>query len=293
MPIYIVFSLLAALAFGLSSVFSKLASKHQVNNPWVLIFYSYLTFFPLVALFPFFFEIGWPTAGWPFLFLNALCFFLGLIFFNKALYRLDASTMAPFFQLQAAFLAVLAFVFLKEKFPSQNYLYLMLIVIGSILVSLDERMHLKSYLRLGILWIILQQFFHASANLFAGFAVREMDSFTFLYWSNWIGMIFPLLLMPFIGSDKLKISLTQFKPIFLAAFFSVAGAAFQFKAFETNVTISGVLCLLTAPIVLLISIVLSRFRPEFLEHHTARVYLVRALGVAIILIGAVKISLGQ
>jgi len=44
-------------------------------------------------------------------------FTLGNLFFVNAIYKMDASTFAPFFQLQSAFIAIIAFVFLGERFP--------------------------------------------------------------------------------------------------------------------------------------------------------------------------------
>lgn len=289
---YIIFSLIAAFFFSLSTLTNKFASKHKIANPWVMLFYSTLTFVPFLLLVPLFFNVSFPIAGWSYIFLYSLTFFIGHIFFILAIYRLDASTFAPFFQLQSVFVVILAFLFLGERFPSSNYLFIILILLGSILVSLDEKMNLKTYFKLGILLIISQQLFHAFSNLFAGFALRSINSFTLIFWGDLTTAALALLIIPFIGFSKLKVSASQIKPLLLAGFFSIAGATLLFTAFQTNVTISSVLSLLTSPIVLVFTIIASVVRPRLLEHHTKKVYAIRTLGVLLILIGAIKLSTG-
>ena len=288
---YILFSFIAAFGFALSSLSNKFASKHKISNNWVLLFYYYLTIIPFLFLLPLIFNVTIPTSGWGYIFLYALAFFIGNIFFTTAIYKLDASTFAPFFQLQTAFIAILAFIFLKERFPIENYLPIVIMVLGSVLVSMDERVSFKSYLKLATLLIIFQQLFHAFSNLFAGFALKSMNSFTFMFWGDLTASFLVLSIVPFIGIKKLKVSFSQIKPLFLGSLFSTIAATSLFTAFQTNITISSALALLTAPIVLLLTVLASKFRPNLLEHHTRKVYIIRAIGVVAILLSALKLSL--
>ena len=197
-----------------------------------------------------------------------------------------------FSNFKPAFITILAFLFLGERFPLSNYLWIGLILVGAILVSLDERMTVKTFFRKTILLIILMQFFHALSNLYAGFALKTMDFWNLTFWSTIISTLLILVLVPPLARFKLKVSFTQLKPLFAVNFFSFIGATSLFAAFQTNLTISSAISLLTAPIVLFISILLSKFQPEFLEHHSGKVYLIRPIGVILILFGAIKISLG-
>lgn len=288
---YILFSFLAAFGFALANLSNKFASKHKISNNWVLLFYYYLTIIPFLFLLPLIFNVTIPTSGWSYIFLYAVAFFIGNIFFTIAIYKLDVSTFAPFFQLQTAFIAILAFIFLKERFPLENYLPIAIMVLGSILVSMDEGISFKSYLKLATLLIIFQQLFHGFSNLFAGFALKSMNSFTFIFWGDLIASLLVLSIIPFVGIKKLKVSFSQVKPLFLGSLFSTIAATSLFTAFQTNVTISSALALLTSPIVLLLTILTSTFRPDLLEHHTRKVYIIRAIGVVAILLSALKLSL--
>ena len=164
-------------------------------------------------------------------------------------------------------------------------------LVGSILVSIDEKFSIKTYFKLATLLIILQQIFHAFSNLFAGFALKSMNSFTFMFWGDLIASLLALIIIPFVGFNKLKVSFPQIKPLFVGSFLSTIAATSLFTAFQSNVTISSTLALLTSPIILVFTIFLSVFKPELLEHHTKKVYLVRFIGVLLILFGALKLSL--
>ena len=292
MPNYILLSFLAAVSFAIAAIFEKFTSKHAIKERWPLLFYYYLTFIPFIFLIPFFGKIQIPVNSWLNLFFYSLFFFVGNICFFTAIFKTDASVFAPFFQLQAAFVAILAFLFLGERFSLTNYLWISLILAGAILVSLDERMTFKTFFQKYILLIILWQLFHAVSNIFAGFALRKMDFWNLTFWSSIVSTILILIVIPFFARLKLKASFHQLKPLFIVNLFSFIGANSLFAAFQTNLTISSTISLLTAPIVLLVSIILSKFKPEFIEHHNGKVYLVRIIAGIIILFGAFKISLG-
>lgn len=293
MPQYIIFAILAAIGFSLSNLIFKFTSKHNIANPWVLQFYSGLTLLPFLLILPVFFSVSFPRSGWQYIFLYALTFFLGNIFFLKAIYKLDMSTIAPLFQLQSALVGLLAFIFLGERFPIENYFLIIVMLIGATLVSIDEKMNWKSIFSLGVMLILLQQFFHALSNLFAGFALKSMNSFTFLFWGDSLAELFTLGFVWFlIGSRRLKIPWSQIKPLFIAGLFSTIGASSLFTAFQSNLTISSALALLTAPIVFGLTLTASIFKPELLEHHTAKIYILRGLGVLLIFLAAVKIAVG-
>jgi drug/metabolite transporter (DMT)-like permease len=293
MPKYILLSFLAAISFAIAGVFNKFASKHSIKERWPLLFYYYVTFFPFIVLIPFLAKLRFPFDSLPTLIIYSLFFFLGNICFFTAIFKTDASVFAPFFQLQAAFVALLAFLFLGERFAATNYLWIGLILIGAVLVSLDEKMSLKSFFQKAILYVILMQLFHAVANLYAGFALKTMDFWNLTFWSTFTSAIFVFAFVPFMAKFKLKVNLSQLKPLLVVNFFSFIGATSLFAAFQTNLTISSAISLLTAPIVLLISVVLSKFRPDFIEHHSGKVYLIRTVGIILILLAALKISLGQ
>jgi drug/metabolite transporter (DMT)-like permease len=286
---YIFFAGTAAVAFAISQVLNKLLSKHSIDNKDSLMAYFMVATFTFgLTLIPF---VPLTLPSWEVLQLlmfAAATFLIGYYFFFRGIFTTDASSVAPLFQTQAALVALLAFLFLGERFPLQNYLWMILLGIGAILVSFDEKMSVKGFLRPGIALILLMQVFHALSNVVVGVALNQVSPLTFLFWEN---MIIGLAAIVFIlfKKPKMNYSLNQIIPMFISSFVVGIGILSLFRAFAENLTISSVVGLLSAPLVFVISLIASRFSPTFLEHHTSKVYFVRGLGLIIILVGAYQI----
>jgi len=71
-------------------------------------------------------------------------FLIGYYLFFTGIFMTDASSFAPLFQLQAGFAGKLAFLFLDERFLLSNYLWMILHILGTILVSYHEKMTVKT-----------------------------------------------------------------------------------------------------------------------------------------------------
>ena len=84
--------------------------------------------------------------------------------------------------------------------------------------------------------------------------------------------------------------LSQIGPMFLSSYVVGIGVISLFSAYAQNLTVSSVIGLLSSPIAFVISILASKYSPQLLEHHSPKTYLVRALGLLVILLGAVQIT---
>lgn len=296
MPSYIFYSLTAAVGFAAASILNKLTSKHAVTERWPLLFWNYLTFAPFAAIIPFIAAISIPNslAEWLFIFGYSLFFLVGNICFFTAIFQVDASVFAPFMQLQAAFLAILAFLFLGERFPLINYLWIGTLIFGAVLVSIEDKSKinlLSGQRRRALILIILAQLLFASSNLFSGLLVKSMGFWNVMWWTYLMSIPMMLTLAKKVNRfDKLKITFRQLRPLLAVNAGTFIGAASLFRAFQDNVTISATIGLLTGPIIFVFAVVASRINPEFLEHHSHRTYLIRAGGVLITLIAAVMLS---
>ncbi len=287
---YITFALLAAICFSLSLVVSKLASKHSIDNPDSLISYFLLT---SLFLLPFLAIIAKPTLPNPntlfLIFITQSTFIIGYYYFYKGIFTTDASSFAPLFQLQAILIAILAYLFLGETFPASNYLWGILIITGAILVNYNENTSLKAFMQKGTFFILIMQVFHSISNLFIGITLKQINFLQLAFWGHVYIFIFGLTFI-LIKKPKLNYKKAQILPVIIASILGGIGGVFLFKAFSTNLTISSLIALLSSPIVFIISIIASKFAPQLLEHHSSKVYLVRGIGIAIILLSAIKIA---
>lgn len=289
---YLFFALTAATCFAISQVMSKLLSKHSIDNRDSLMAYFMMSSFVFGLLLLPFTPMTIPSIGIiKIIAVATVTFLLGYYAFYTGITEADASTIAPLFQMQAALVGLFAFLFLGERFPLQNYLWMMLLIVGAVLVSMDDKMSIKSFFNKGIALILLMQIFHAISSLFIGFALKELAPIQILFWEDMAigvaGLVFILIKRP-----RLDYKLNQISPMFLSIFIVGVGIISLFKAFAENLTISSILGLLSAPMVFMISLAASRLSPELLEHHPAQVYLIRGAGLLVILLAAFKIALG-
>lgn len=157
-------------------------------------------------------------------------------------------------------------------------------------MSVDESMNAKSFLNKSFLFILIMQIAHAIFNLFVGVSLENMHFTQVLFW---VYVMTGILAIPFvyIAKPRLSYSSKALVPFLAACLLQSTGAVALFRAFQDNLAISSTIGLMASPIVFVIAVVLSTLKPELLEHHTRKVYAIRAVGVILILIGVVKLSL--
>lgn len=289
MPLYIILALSAAFCYSLNAIWLKIASKYAVKERNTLIFYSYLvgiSFLPIIAVLT---KIQNPLSGIVPLFFFCLAFFLGNYFVTTVLFRYDISVLHPFFHFQTIFSVSFAFIFLGEKFSSVTYFWILLIIIGGFLVGLDEKFRPRAIVSKNFLIFLIGVFFYAFSDIFAKKTMKFMNFYNLKFWSNIILPIMGLSLIS--GAEKhIKISRSQIMPVLISNFFGFIAHLFLFNAFSFNITLTQPLAMFGSLFTFLISVGLSRIKPEFLEHHTAKVYLLRGLGIILMLSAAIMVS---
>ncbi|MFC1626758.1 EamA family transporter [Patescibacteria group bacterium] len=287
---YIIYAFIAAICFAIAQIISKLLSKHSIDNKDSMMAYFMISTFSFSIVLVPFVPLTIPTTEVLSLMTAAvLTFLIGYYAFFTGVFKSDASSFAPLFQIQAGLIGLFAFIFLGERFPIQNYLLMVIIVLGAILVSIDEKMTPKSFLNKGILLIILMQVFHAISNLFVGFTLKQITPIQYLFWMNILIGIFSLLFIV-IKKPKMNYKPVIVAPMFVSSYIVGVGIISLFTAYTQNLTISSVIGLLSAPIVFIVSIIASKFSPKFLEHHSTKIYVIRGIGLIIILLAAYKIT---
>ena len=289
---YIYQALFAAVCFALGTLINKFQSKHSINNKDSLMAYFMLSSASFSLLLLPFVSFELPSLQvWLLLLASAIPFLVGYYFFYWGILTTDASSVAPLFQVQAALIGIWAFLFLGERFPLINYFWMVLMLVGAVLISFTKSMSVKSFFNRGVGFILLMQVFHSVSNVFIGFVLKQLSPVDLLFWQNFI--IFVALIL-FIVSKRptLKYHPREIAPMFLTSTIIGAGVVSLFTAFSQNLTISSLLGLLSAPIVFVVSVIASRFYPQLLENHPPKVYLVRGIGLTIIITSAIFISFG-
>lgn len=287
MPIYITLALTAAVFFSLNAITSKLVLKHAIKSQNDVIFYGNLSMLIFLPLLLFLTPLQNPLPGfWPLL-LFSITFFIGVYFDVMALFRYDVSVLHPLFHFQTIFSVLFAFLFLGESYPFQSYFWIGFIIIGGFLVGVDEKFRLKAILSKNFLYFLVAIFFFALSDIFVKKTTVYMNVYNLKFWSILLLFIFSLPLIPILKQKRVFANVAI---LTIPNFFAFVGTVALFTAFSYNVTLAQPIGMFGSLFTLIISALLSTIKPEFLEHHPARVYVTRAIGVVLMLFAAIMIS---
>lgn len=222
--------------------------------------------------------------------IHALLLTSGQYFFSRGVFLVDASVIGPLFQLQSGFIVLLAAMFLQEHYPPAVYTYIILMMLGAMLVSTTDKTKLKTLFQLGVVYIVAMQLFHAGANIAIGFALKHTTNWQALFYSfvfcSLITTVYAVITKASITTDIKKVRWMFFRAILL-----LIATALLYKAFETNISVSASLGLLSSPLVFLISLSSVVFAPGLLERQSRRTYFIRTLGTLVIVFAAYHIFL--
>jgi len=286
---YLFFAWVASFLYAFEVIISKIVSKYSLKNPWLFNFvWSFLIViftFP-VALIE---GISMPK-DWFDLLLAGFLYALSGILFIITLYRLDVSILAPLFNVRSAMSVLLGVLFLNELISVEQALLIVIIFVTSIFVTLDERWSLRSFLRPAILLAILNALCLSLLGVFIKKSIAENGYWATTFFMPLISQIFLLLTIPKFTNSIRSINYRSFTVVSLIALAGTLGTFAANKAFAENVSISTVI--LSLPMSMIMVFLLSRFKPELLEKHTNKVYLVRFIAVGIMITAAVKLSVG-
>lgn len=290
LPPFVLFSFTAAFFFSLTGITAKLNTKYAFANPFRLVLVLSLTSLLFLPLFPLASPLQEPrAAALPLLFFS-LTYFLATVLDYLAIYQLDASIFQPFFHFQTIFTTTLAYLFLGETFRNTVYLWIFLIIVGGLLVGYDERLQHRALLKKPVLILLISLIFYALSDIFAKKTMVFLNFWNLRFWSLLTLAALSLSLLPF-ARGKQKIGAPQLGPVVLLSLFGLTASLFLFRAYTYNVTISQALGMFGSLFTVVIAATLSRFKPEFLEHHPPKVYLFRGVGVLLMLLGATLITL--
>ncbi len=288
---YIFLSLFAACCFAGSVIANKYLAKHLISNHQSLFTLTMFGFAPFLAIVPLASPIYLPAEALTPLTLYALFFTSGIYLFTKVIYQLDASTVGPLFQLQGVLVVILAAIFLNEHFSAINYIWMAAMVAGAMLVSVNERFNPQVFNKWGLLCILVM-FLHAWSNIFIGKALQVTGLTQVLFFGYLINVGIATIYWIF-KKPKILYPTKTLAIVLARSAFQFIGASALFYAYRQNVSISSVIGLMSAPIVFLVTVVASSFKPSLLEHHSYKVYIFRGIGLLIIIISAASLTLNK
>ncbi|MDO8509563.1 MAG: EamA family transporter [bacterium] len=280
---YIAFAWIASIIYSVNSIFAKLISKYQLKNvsqySFFMIFFSAL-FSGIIAL------LNGATlpSNWTFVVLAGLFLSLANILYLKVLKTIDLSVFSAVFNLRVVISIILGFVILGEKINSQNIWIMILIIIAGIFASMDEKFSFKSFFSksiiLGIVFVIVL----VVQNIFVNRASASTNYWTVILWMGIFASIFSFIFLFYsFKKDVADSKISDYLGVMFLSLLGTFGDLAAYKAFSGNVSLSTII--ISIPFSMILVFLLSFVKPELLEKHSLKVYVLRFAMVGIMIWG--------
>lgn len=286
---YLVYAWIALFSFGGVTLFGKLTAKHAIANPWLFNF-SW-TFFTLLFTLPFalYNHVGMPT-DWNTIIVASVLDALWFIFFTFATYKLDVSVLSPLYNFRAIFAVLLGGLLLGEKLNIVQMVLVIVIVMGGVFTSIDERFNLKSFFNKSIAIGISAMFFLALNNVYVNKVLQHNGFWEGTMWMLILTQLLLTLTFPLFKKDLLHMRTKQLVPAMGMGVLAVLGNICFNIAYAANVGITSLIAAI--PISMILAFLLSIIAPKLLEKHSFKVYAIRFSAALVMILSALKLSSG-
>ncbi|OGB75939.1 hypothetical protein A2476_01190 [candidate division CPR3 bacterium RIFOXYC2_FULL_35_7] len=178
-------------------------------------------------------------------------------------------------------MVIFANIILGEQFSLVVYILIGLLIISSFLVAVDEKIEWKDFFNWPIAIFILSLVLFSLSDVMAKRAFALISPISLMSGNILVGFVLSLFLLPFVFSKINQITWPQARVITINSMLTFSIVCLLIIAFQDNVTISNVLSNLTGPFALMLTVVLSKFKPNLIEKHTPRVFKIRMVGVLV------------
>ena len=281
-----IFAWIASLLFGVEAITGKLVSRHSIRNPWLFNFFWMLFILIFTVPFAMWGGAGIPSA-WGNIIIASVFYALATVLYILALYKLDVSVIGSLYNFRTAITVVLGALFLNEVLVTQQYLLIGVIFIFGVFVSIDENFSIKSFFKRGTAIALLAVLFSALMAIFIKRAVVEAG-----YWdtSLWMALLAQIWILPTIllfKEEFIQSKPKQYLAVAATAVAGVFGTLAMNKAYSINVSVSS--AIISLPFSLIMAFLFSVFAPALLEKHTLKVYLVRFISAAVMIVAAINL----
>lgn len=167
-----IFSLLAALFSGLTTIFAKL-SVANVSSTLSAGLRTFVILIFSVIIFLFFGNLSSiNTYSLIFIILSGITTFLLWITYFKALSLADVSLVTPLDKLSIILTLILSCIFFKEKITIIKLISMLFMILGAFLMIKKDKKPKNNY----IIYSLLTAFFTSLATILGKFGLKDVDS---------------------------------------------------------------------------------------------------------------------
>jgi hypothetical protein len=124
-------------------------------------------------------------------------------------------------------------------------------------------------------------------SIYLNVAIEELGYWSATFWTRILTMLFLLPIIPLFYKDFRKTSIRKYTGLAAMSVFSAVGTLAYLGAVAGNVSITTAITSL--PMSMIMTFILSRFKPDLLENHSLKVYAIRFTAVTIMILAALKL----
>ncbi|MGD0424677.1 MAG: DMT family transporter [Candidatus Bathyarchaeia archaeon] len=151
--VWFLYSLVSAVLLGFTTIVDKLMLEKRLSS-----FSYFVSFAPPALVFSICVLLFFPTnvfsAPYGFAFVAGLVSAVGYFLYVLSIRKEEASRIAALTSLAPAFVAVLAVFIVNEIFPAYSYMGMILMILGSVLISYKDN-HVKKTIPLSLMLILI------------------------------------------------------------------------------------------------------------------------------------------
>lgn len=278
---------LASISSGIEPVILKASSKNLIKSPWLFNVFWIGAALPLIIPFALLRGGGLPVSWGPFLLLG-ISHALFLTLYTSALYKIDASTMAPLFSLRTIFALLLSVWVLHEQFTVLKLVLIGIILLASPLASYDEHLRFKAFNNRYTFLAVFSMAALALAGYFTNQAYQQNGAATTILWQDACTLLFLLPTLAFVKWNNEKWSVRKFMPFAFLALMGFTYTATTTVAYGRAYGIATVI--VSLPLSMIFVYFAAKKWPDMLEKHPGKVYAMRFSGAAIMVGCAIALS---
>jgi len=291
---WMLFTLLAVFFWSVCNILDKFVVTRYIRNPIVMM--MFLSSFSLI--FAFVVAIFQPVIIPPInlllpLLASGICYFIGCSLYFKSLTVEEVSRVVSLYSISPIFVLILSTVFLHEIFTWDKYVGILLIVLGSVLISLKKEAKFK--LSKALLLMTMSAIFIAFYYTLQKFALNSLSYWNVFFWVR-IGCFLAAPVL-FLFYHKLFVESLKKYPITgvylpIIEILNVVGVYLIVIAYSAGY--AGLVSAFTeihSLVVFLMVVALSVFKPKILkEEMKGSTLLMKIISIIMIIAGAILIS---
>lgn len=295
MPLWITFSILAALSWAIANTADKYIVGNWVKNPVILIvFIGLMGLFASIAIY---FIHGFSEMGLYDILLSfaaGLFYVLMLVFYFRAAKMDEISRVVPLSFLASLFILLFASLFLNETLALPNYLGVIFLVFGAIAISLKNIHKLKLS---GSFWLmIVSSFAFAVYAVITKYLLGTADYWTVFSYVR-IGVFIAIIPIFYLNRSEL-ISFVKKRGKGISSLVSLnetirlsGGLFITIASSNGSVTLANALAAVQPFFVLFFTLILSAFYPQIIKEENGKsAVIIKLFAITLMFIGAILIT---